>query len=123
MAPNQRLTLNGTAIPILCASPPLQAAPAAWPCRSTSWVVLADQEQIGLALRRLKKLLEREGAMWETRRRRSFRKPTHIRRAKEFKKRFKARQATLLAKAAGEQPSATSAPELVRAFWKRTGKP
>ena len=86
-------------------------------------IVLADKEQIGLALRRLKKLLEREGVTWETRRRRSFVKPTQMRRAKEFKKKFKARKATLLAKMAGEQPSASSSAELVEAFWKRTGKP
>jgi ribosomal protein S21 len=86
-------------------------------------IVLADKEPVGLALRRLKKLLEREGVAWETRRRRSFLKRTEIRRAKEFKKRFKAREATLLAKMAGEQPSASSASELVEAFWKRTGKP
>jgi ribosomal protein S21 len=86
-------------------------------------IVLADKEPIGLALRRLKKLLERAGVAWETRRRRSFLKPAQIRRAKEFKKRFKARQATLLAKMAGEQPTASSASALVETFWKRTGKP
>jgi hypothetical protein len=50
-------------------------------------------------------------------------KAQEIRRAKEFKKKFKARQATLLAKMAGEQPSASSSSELVEAFWKKTGKP
>jgi len=86
-------------------------------------IVLADKEPIGLALRRVKKLLEREGVTWESKRRGSFVKPTQIRRAKKFRKKFKAREATLLAKMAGEQPTAASVSELVESFWKKTGKP
>jgi small subunit ribosomal protein S21 len=85
-------------------------------------IVLADKEQIGQALRRFKKQLQREGVNWETMRRLAFLKPTQIRRAKEFQKRFKARKATLVAKMAGEQPSAISTPELIETFWERTGK-
>jgi small subunit ribosomal protein S21 len=85
-------------------------------------IVLADKEPIGLALRRLKKLLERLGVSWELRRRKYFTKPTQTRRAKRFKKRFKARLATFLAKRAGEQRG-FSASESTKTFWKRTGKP
>ncbi|MHB1422946.1 MAG: 30S ribosomal protein S21 [Gemmataceae bacterium] len=86
-------------------------------------IVLADKEPVGLALRRLKKALEREGVAWVARHRGAFLKPTQIRRAKEFKKRFKARQATLLAKMAGEQPTDASTSELLEVFWTRAGKP
>jgi small subunit ribosomal protein S21 len=85
-------------------------------------IVLADKEQVGLALRRFKELLECEGVSWETRRRRSFVKFTQTRRAKQFRKKFKARKATLLAKMAGQQPSVFSASELADAFWKKSGK-
>lgn len=86
-------------------------------------IVLVDKEPIGLALRRLKKALEREGVAWKARCRGAFLKPTQIRRAKKFNKRFKARQQTLLAKMAGQQPTALSVSVLKEAFWKRTGKP
>ena len=43
------------------------------------------------------------------------------RRAKQFRKRFKAREATLLAKQAGEQP-VESLKEAKERFWQRTGK-
>jgi ribosomal protein S21 len=86
-------------------------------------VVLGDDEPIASALPRLRKLLDREGVTWETRRRRSFVDGTASRRAKEFKQRFKAREATLLAKMSGEQPKDSTTSELINAFWKRTGKP
>jgi ribosomal protein S21 len=87
-------------------------------------IVLAEKEPIGLALRRLKKRMEREGGILsKVRRRGSFIKATDTRRAKKFKKRFKAREATLLAKMAGEQPTELSKSELLTEFWKRTGKP
>jgi small subunit ribosomal protein S21 len=85
-------------------------------------IVLADKEPIGLALKRFKKLLERLGASWEQRRRGHFVKPTQTRRAKRFRKRFKARHATLLAQKAGEQP-VSSVAEAAQILWKRTGKP
>jgi small subunit ribosomal protein S21 len=85
-------------------------------------IVVGDRESIELALRRFRKLLERQGVFWEMRRRRSFAHATHIRRAKQFRKRFKARQATLLAQQAGEQPVASLEEAKVR-FWKSTGKP
>jgi ribosomal protein S21 len=84
-------------------------------------VVLAQGERIEQALRRLRKLLERHGALWDLQRRRYFIKPTEVRRAKQFKKKFKARRETLLAKKAGEQPT-TSLSDPARTFWKRTGK-
>jgi ribosomal protein S21 len=86
-------------------------------------VALAENEPIGSALKRFKKMLECEGVNRDLARRRSFIKRTQTRRAKEFQKKFKARKATLLAKMAGEQPSESSASELVDAFWKRTRKP
>jgi small subunit ribosomal protein S21 len=83
---------------------------------------VGEREPIGLALKRLKKLLIRENVAWEMRRRSCFADPTQQRRAKRFQKRFKARKATLLAQMAGEQPVASLA-EAKAAFWKRTGKP
>ena len=85
-------------------------------------IVLAEREPIGLALMRFKKLLERQGAAWEMRRRTYFSDLTQARRAKRFQKRFKARKATLLAQTAGEQP-VSSLTEATTAFWNRTGKP
>ena len=85
-------------------------------------IVLADKEPIGLALRRFKKLLERNGTARELRRRAYFEKPTEIRRAKQFQKRFKARLATVRAQKAGEQP-ASSVAGAAEVFWRRTGKP
>jgi ribosomal protein S21 len=70
-------------------------------------IVVAEREPIALALRRFKKLLERHGVAWEMRRRVYVADPTQVRRAKQFKKRFKARLATLMAKKAGEQPVAS----------------
>lgn len=84
--------------------------------------MVAEREPIGLALRRFKKLLEREGVTWEMRRRVNFTGPTQTRRANRFQKRFKARKATLLAQRAGKQP-VSSVAEATEAFWKRTGKP
>jgi small subunit ribosomal protein S21 len=85
-------------------------------------IVVGEREPIGLALRRFKKLLERQGVTWEMRRRVCFTDATQARRAKRFQKRFKARKATLLAQRAGEQPVSPLA-EATEAFWKRTGKP
>jgi small subunit ribosomal protein S21 len=85
-------------------------------------IVLADKEPIGVALRRFKKLLERSGLTRDLNRQQSFEKPTKIRRAKQFNKRFKARRATLLAQTYGEQPVA-SVVEAHKRFWKKTGKP
>ena len=84
-------------------------------------IVLAAREPIGLALRRFKKLLERNNVLLESRRRETFLKATQIRRAKRFKKKFKARMATLLAKQSGLQ-TGTSVSEAAQAFWKKTGK-
>jgi ribosomal protein S21 len=85
-------------------------------------IVLADREPITVALRRFKRLLERSGFTRELRRQKSFLKPSQIRRAKEFNKRFKARMATLLKQINGEQP-VVSVRKAHKAFWKKTGKP
>jgi small subunit ribosomal protein S21 len=85
-------------------------------------IVLAEGESIGQALRKFRKLLERHGTTWELRRRKYFITATQTRRAKRFRKRFKARHATLLAKMAGVQP-ASSVADSKQSFWKRTGKP
>jgi ribosomal protein S21 len=85
-------------------------------------VVVRDDEPIGIALKRLKQQMARQGVAWEMRRRMYFSAPSHARRAKRFQKRFKARKATLLAQVAGQQP-VTSLAEARAVFWKRTGKP
>ena len=84
--------------------------------------MVGEREPIVLALRRFKKVLERQGVTWEMRRRTCFADATQARRAKRFQKRFKARKATLLAQRAGEQPVSSLAGATVT-FWKRTGKP
>jgi small subunit ribosomal protein S21 len=85
-------------------------------------IVVGEREPIGLALRRFKKQLERQGVTWEMRRRAYFVEGTEVRRAKRFRKRFKAREAMLLAQMAGELPVA-SLVEARAEFWRRTGKP
>ncbi len=85
-------------------------------------VVVGDGEPIGAALRRFKKQTERAGMPWELRRRVYFVRGTEVRRAKEFRKRFKAREATLQAQMSGELPVASVA-EARAEFWRRTGKP
>ena len=85
-------------------------------------VVVGDGEPVGAALRRLKKQLERAGVPWEVRRRSYFASGTELRRAKAFRKRFKAREAALHARmAAGLSGPALDAAKA--AFWRRTGKP
>ncbi len=93
-------------------------------------VVIAENEPIASALRRFKRSLEKHGVNWEFRKRGYLVQPngcifkaTESRRAKKFQKRFKAREATLLAKMAGQQATECSTSELKTAFWKRTGKP
>lgn len=81
-----------------------------------------DGEPIGAALRRFKKLLDRNGYWREIRQHAEYAPPTQARRKKKFKKRLKARQATLDAQATGEQPCASWA-EAVATLKKRTGKP
>jgi small subunit ribosomal protein S21 len=81
-----------------------------------------DREPIGQALRRFRKLLAREGLTWDRRRHIHFLDPTQLRRARRFRKRFKARKATLEAQRAGQQPVRSLA-EATATFWRRTGKP
>ncbi len=81
---------------------------------------LHDGEPLAQALRRFKKLVANQ--VWEQRWHVHFVPATRLRRAKRFKKRFKARRATLLAQQAGEQPVASLA-EAEAEFWRRTGKP
>ena len=83
---------------------------------------VGEREPIELALKRFKKILALQGVSWEMRRRKYFVAATQARRARRFQKRFQARKATLLAKAAGVQPESSIADAAV-AFWKRTGKP
>jgi ribosomal protein S21 len=85
-------------------------------------IVVGEGEPIGLAIKRFKKKLEINGVRGEVNRHLSFRDRTGTRRAKQFKKRFKARKATLIAKQHGLQPS-DSPEETIKRFWKRTGKP
>lgn len=66
-------------------------------------IVVGEGEPIGLALRRFRKMLERNGVTYELRRRQHFTKPTQIRRAKAFREWDRTRKATLLAKRAGKQ--------------------
>jgi ribosomal protein S21 len=83
---------------------------------------VVEHEPIGLALSRLKQLLERHGVMAEIRQHQHFADSTQRRRAKRFQKRFKARKATLLAQTAGKQPVLSLA-EATAMFWKWRGKP
>ena len=83
---------------------------------------LSDGEPIGLALRRFKKLVAWKGNRWEQRRHVAFVPETQLRRARKFKKRFKARLATLLSQKEGMQPVASLKEASVK-FWQRTGKP
>ncbi len=85
-------------------------------------IVVADGEPISKALRRFKKKMEWSGTAWEVRRRGQPTDQTQERRAKRFGKRFKARQATLVAQRTGVQPVA-SLDEAAGRFWERTGKP
>ena len=82
------------------------------------------REPIGAALRRFKKLLHQRGVWWDiwTRSGRCFVPATKVRRKKRFRKRFKARSATLGAQQKGEQPVASLEAASAK-FWKRTGKP
>jgi small subunit ribosomal protein S21 len=85
-------------------------------------VVVGDGELIGAVLRRLKKRVEREGVAREIRWHVSFIDGTELRRAKAFRKRFKTREAALVARMA----AGLSGPALAEAkaeFWRRTGKP
>jgi len=66
-------------------------------------IVLADREPIGLALRRFRKLLEWSGTNHEMRCSLYFDEPTQVRQRKEIRRRLKTREATYLAKRAGEQ--------------------
>lgn len=83
-----------------------------------------EREPIGAALRRFKKLLEQRGVWREIRTRSDpwYIPPTQVRRKKKFRKRLQARQETLDAQAAGEQPVA-SLEQAAAKFRKRTGKP
>jgi ribosomal protein S21 len=85
-------------------------------------IVVGEREPVGLALKRLKRSMQREGVSWEMRRRRYFIPATQARRAKRFQKRFKARKTTLLAQQSGKQPVGSLA-EATAEFWRRTGKP
>jgi ribosomal protein S21 len=85
-------------------------------------VVVAENEPIRLALRRLKKHADCNGVPWEMRRRNHFVKATAERRAEEFHRRFKARKAILVAKLAGRQATTAPPDELLEEFWRRTGK-
>lgn len=80
-----------------------------------------DNEPIGLALRRFKKLLDRSGIRQEIRERSCHVPPTHVRGTKKFLKRLKARLATLEAQKAGEQPCA-SLEDAAKNLRKRTGR-
>ena len=85
-------------------------------------VVVGYGEPIGAALRRLKKRAEREGVAREVRWHAEFVGGTELRRAKRFRKRFKAREAALVARmAAGLSGPALDAAKAE--FWRRTGKP
>ena len=83
--------------------------------------MVRDREPIGLALRRFKKEMQRQGLSWEMRRRKHFLDANQLRRAKQFKKRLKARAATLEKQMTGEQPVA-SLPEAKAVFRERRGK-
>lgn len=85
-------------------------------------VVARPSEPISQVIRRFKKQVQLNGVMWEVRKRSCFVDGTQLRRAKRLRKRFKAREATLIAKMAGEQSGGSVAEEKAE-FRRRTGKP
>ncbi len=85
-------------------------------------IVLADGEPIGLVLKRFRKILEQNNVPGDERRRQHFTKASEIRRAKQFKRRYRARKATYFAMLAGVQSASSVRPEDL-AFWKKSGKP
>ena len=66
-------------------------------------IVVGEGEPIGHAMKRLRKKLDQNGILYEMRRRQCFLDGTQVRRAKEFKKRYRSRLATRLAKSEGLQ--------------------
>jgi ribosomal protein S21 len=85
-------------------------------------IVVGEREPIADALRRFRQKLERSGVRWELRRRTYFVGATEARRKKEFRKRFKARKARLVARIASGLTGRALA-EAKKEFWRRTGKP
>lgn len=83
---------------------------------------VGEREPIGAALRRLKKEAERAGVVRELRWHAYFVNGTERRRAKRFRKRFKAREAALVARMA-ERLSGPALDAAKAEFWRRTGKP
>jgi ribosomal protein S21 len=85
-------------------------------------VVVGEGEPVELSLKRLKKQLERAGVPGEMRWRVYFVDGTEVRRAKRFRKRFRTREAALVAR----MTAGLTGPALAAAkaeFWRRTGKP
>ena len=78
-------------------------------------IVLAKNEPIDIALRRFEKILYRTGLDRELSRRESYKKPTQIRRTKQFNKRLNAQIA------AAQAENAERAALLK--FWKKSGNP
>jgi small subunit ribosomal protein S21 len=64
---------------------------------------VGEREPVGLALKRLRKALERQGIAREMRQSRYFIKPTELRRRKKFLKLLKSQQATRQEKGSGKQ--------------------
>jgi ribosomal protein S21 len=85
-------------------------------------IVIGEGEPLSQALNRLKKVMERNGVTREMRRQTCYVDPTQLRRKKQFRKRFRARRATLTAQMAGEQPVA-SLEDASERFSERSGKP
>jgi ribosomal protein S21 len=85
-------------------------------------IVVRENEPIGLALKKLKKRIERNGVLYEMRRHVSHIKASQIRRAKKFNKRFQDRWETLVNKKSGIQ-TVNPASDPQAEFWRRTGKP
>jgi ribosomal protein S21 len=84
-------------------------------------IVVGDQESIQSALKRFKNALARNNVPWEMRRRVEFQDGTEVKRRKLFRKRYKARLATLVGMSGGKQPVVIF--EIARAeFCRKTGK-
>jgi len=81
-----------------------------------------DCEPIQVTLRRFKKAQEQSGFWWGIRQKQYFISRTQKRRAKKFKKRFKAREQALLAELALKS-SKEKRTALIAQFWQNSGKP
>jgi ribosomal protein S21 len=83
-------------------------------------IVVRQGESVAAAMKRLKRTADKGGITRASRRQESFVKQSEVRREQKFRRRFKARKATLLRKLGGA--NSFQAHQLLREFWNRGGK-